>query len=218
MQDAINLQLIDGSTCYLPGVIASRDADRLFETLRAEVTWRQEEIFLFGRRRPVPRLVAWHGDSGAEYRYSGVLHVPEPWSPTLQHVRLAVEELAGQRFNSVLLNLYRDGRDGMGWHSDDETELGPNPVIASVSLGATRHFRMRHKRHKGEALGIDLEHGSVLLMQGATQHHWVHALPKTRRPSGERINLTFRLVTPRGDERCKDVNSCRPASRPAASP
>jgi alkylated DNA repair dioxygenase AlkB len=107
-----------------------------------------------------------------------------------------VEQIAGQRFNSVLLNLYRDGRDGMGWHSDDEPELGPDPVIASVSLGATRRFRMRHRKQRGETMGIDLEHGSVLLMRGPTQHRWLHAVPKTTRPVGERINLTFRLVSP----------------------
>jgi alkylated DNA repair dioxygenase AlkB len=183
---------------YLPGALARDVADECFRQLRREVDWKQEEIVLFGVKRLVPRLVAWYGDAHAVYRYSGVEHRPLPWIAPLAELKGLAESLSGQPFNSVLLNLYRDGRDGMGWHADDEPELGPNPVIASLSLGATRRFRMRHRRHRDQALAIDLEHGSLLLMQGATQHHWLHALPKTARPAGERINLTFRLVRPAG--------------------
>lgn len=183
---------------YLPGALARDVADEYFRRLRREADWRQEEIVLFGVKRLVPRLVAWYGDEDAVYRYSGVEHRPLPWIAPLAELKRLAESLSGRPFNSVLLNLYRDGRDGMGWHADDEPELGPEPVIASLSLGATRRFRMRHRRHRDQALAIDLEHGSLLLMQGATQHHWLHALPKTTRPAGERINLTFRLVRPAG--------------------
>jgi alkylated DNA repair dioxygenase AlkB len=189
------IPIADGEVCFFTDAFDAGLADQLFRDLRQEIDWRQEDIVMFGQRRRVPRLVAWHGDAGADYRYSGVLHRPEPWTPTLQRIRHRVEELSGRRFNAVLLNLYRDGRDGMGWHADNEPELGPDPAIASVSLGATRRFRMRHRRHRLQVLDIDLGHGSLLLMQAATQHHWVHALPKTTRPVGERINLTFRLVT-----------------------
>ena len=186
----------DGEVRYVPGVFDAALADELFRNLRQGIAWRQEEIMIFGQRRLVPRLVAWHGDPGADYRYSGVLHQPAPWTPDLQRIRSAVEELSDWRFNSVLLNLYRDGRDGMGWHSDDEPELGAEPVIASVSLGATRRFCMRHRKRRKEVHSIDLEHGSLLLMQGSTQHQWLHSVPKTTRPVGERINLTFRRVSP----------------------
>ncbi len=149
---------------------------------------------IFGRPRLVPRLVAWHGDPGATYTYSGTPHEPLPWTPALEQVRRRVQELSGLQFNAVLLNLYRDGRDGMGWHADDEPELGPDPAIASVSLGAVRRFCLRHRRRKGLRTDLSLPHGSLLLMTGATQGHWVHALPKTAVPVGERINLTFRRV------------------------
>ncbi len=185
--------LPDADVRYLPGAFSPADADRLFAALRHGIDWQQEEIVIFGQRRPVPRLVAWHGDPGARYTYSGVVHEPLPWTADLQEIRARAELVAGQPFNSVLLNLYRDGRDGMGWHADDEPELGHDPVIASVSLGATRRFQLRHRKRR-ETVPIDLEHGSVLLMQGPTQHHWVHALPKTARAVGERINLTFRRV------------------------
>lgn len=192
--DRIDLDLFEGEAWLWPEAFAPEEAARLFDALRDGIGWRQEEILIFGRRRPVPRLVAWHGDPGAGYRYSGTDHRPEPWTPALERIRDRVSELSGTEFNAVLLNLYRDGRDGMGWHSDDEPELGRDPVIASVSLGATRRFCLRHRRHKDHKLALDLPHGSLLVMGGATQHRWVHALPKTRRPVGERINLTLRKV------------------------
>jgi len=188
-----SLDLPDADIRYLPAAFTPAEADELFADLRDGIGWRQEEVVIFGRARLVPRLVAWHGDPGARYTYSGVAHEPLPWTPVLQAVRSRVESLSGHRYNSVLLNLYRDGRDGMGWHADDEPELGRDPVIASVSLGATRRFRLRHRRRR-DTVPLDLGHGSLLLMQGPTQHHWMHAVPKTSRPVGERINLTFRQV------------------------
>lgn len=151
---------------------------------------------MYGRPVRVPRLVAWHGDPAAVYTYSGTEHLPRPWTPALERVRRRAEALTGHAFNAVLLNLYRDGRDGMGWHADDEPELGPEPVVASASFGATRRFCLRHRRRRDLKLDVPLGHGSLLLMHGATQRHWLHAVPKTRQPVGARINLTFRRVRP----------------------
>jgi alkylated DNA repair dioxygenase AlkB len=195
--ECIELELFEGEARLWPGAFAPSEAGRLFDELRGQVRWQQEQILVFGQRRLVPRLVAWHGDAGASYVYSGTEHHPEPWTPALERIRDRVSALTGAGFNAVLLNLYRDGRDGMGWHADDEPELGRNPVIASVSLGATRRFCLRHRRRKGLKLDLPLPHGSLLCMSGATQHHWLHALPKTRLPVAERINLTFRLVAVR---------------------
>jgi alkylated DNA repair dioxygenase AlkB len=188
------LELADGAVRYWPAAFASAEADALLARLRAGIDWRQEEVVIFGERRRVPRLVAWHGDPGAAYTYSGVRHEPEPWTDALLEVRARVEGLSVHRFNAVLLNLYRSGADGMGWHADDEPELGRDPVVGSVSFGAMRRFRLRHRRRKELALDLELTHGSLLLMEGSTQHHWVHAVPKTARPVGERINLTFRRI------------------------
>jgi alkylated DNA repair dioxygenase AlkB len=190
----LDLGLVDGEARLWPTALAAQDASHLFDTLRDGIRWQQEEIMIFGQRRRVPRLVAWHGDPGARYRYSGTDHDPEPWTPGLERIRARVRELSGMEFNAVLLNRYRDGRDGMGWHADDEPELGRDPVIASVSLGAPRRFCLRHRRRRDLKLDLELPHGSLLVMAGPTQHHWLHALPKSRRPVGERINLTFRRV------------------------
>jgi alkylated DNA repair dioxygenase AlkB len=192
----IALELPDGEARYWPAAFAPEEGTIAFAELRRSIDWRQEEIVIFGARRRVPRLVAWHGDPEARYTYSGTLHEPRPWTPVLERVRERVCRLTGLRFNAVLLNLYRDGRDGMGWHADDEPELGPEPVIASVSFGASRRFCLRHRRRKNLKLDLALEHGSLLLMAGAMQRNWVHAVPKTSRPVGERINLTFRQVRP----------------------
>jgi alkylated DNA repair dioxygenase AlkB len=189
------VELPDADVRLWPLAFDPIEADALLAALRLEIDWQQEHVLIFGERRLVPRLVAWHGDPGTAYAYSGTTHEPRAWTPTLLGIRTRVETLTGQRFNSVLLNLYRDGRDGMGWHADDEPELGSNPAIASVSFGATRRFRLKHRRRRDTAVALDLAHGSVLLMAGATQHHYVHAVPKTVRQSGFRINLTFRIVT-----------------------
>ncbi len=170
------------------------EADALLADLLTGIDWQQEDIVLFGESRRVPRLVAWHGDPGTAYTYSGTAHEPLPWTAALQSIRHRVEALTGHPFNSVLLNRYRDGRDGMGWHADDERELGHEPAIASVSLGATRRFKLRHRRRHDAITTIELAHGDLLLMAGATQHAYVHAVPKTARAVGERINLTFRFV------------------------
>lgn len=183
----------DGELYYLPDFLPAVQADGYFRSLLAELAWHEEQIVIAGKALKVPRLVCWYGDPGAVYRYSGVDHVPLPWTPVLAMLRQAIEQRSGWAFNSVLGNLYRDGGDSMGWHADNEKELGPCPKIASLSLGATRRFRLRHIR-SGETIDMELTHGSLLLMGGALQHHWRHCLPKTRKPLGPRINLTFRRI------------------------
>ena len=173
----------------------------MLAVLRSRIDWQQEDIVIFGERRRVPRLVAWHGDPGTAYTYSGTAHEPLPWTPELQRVRHRAEELTGHRYNSVLLNLYRDGRDGMGWHSDDEPELGREPAIASVSFGATRRFKLRHRRSRSAANTLDLAHGDLLLMEPPLQRHWQHSVPKTTRPVAPRINLTWRMIVAARDRR-----------------
>ena len=177
-----------------PQWLAQEEADRLLSLLRDELPWEVHRIRMFGRVVDSPRLSAWLGDEDATYRYSGTRFVPHPWTPTLLALRDRVADACGARFNSVLANLYRDGSDRMGWHSDDEPELGPEPSIASLSLGAERTFRFRAKAG-GEPVAIELTHGSLLRMAGATQRLYKHELPARKRVSGPRINLTFRQVT-----------------------
>ncbi len=180
---------------------STADADRLFDALFTGIAWHQDRIRIHGRVLPVPRLTAWHGDGDRVYSYSGIDLDPHPWNAPLLEIKHAVERaVGGWTANSVLLNLYRDGRDSVAWHADDEPELGPEPVIASVSLGATRRFHMRH-RSLDERLNVELHHASLLVMQGPTQHHWMHQVPKTARPCGPRINLTFRRVVEPQEER-----------------
>ena len=183
-----------------PEFIPAEDSARLFRELEAAVPWRQESIVMFGRTVPVPRLQSWHGDSGARYRYSGLLLEPLPWLPPLVEIRsLLTARRPEILFNSVLVNLYRDGSDSMGWHSDDEPELGDEPEIASVSLGATRTFQFRHRSDRERPrIDLDLTDGSLLWMSGSTQREWQHALPKRRgmNAPGARINLTFRQILP----------------------
>jgi len=178
-----------------PAFLPAAEAGVVLAQLTAGVAWEQRSIRLFGQAVPQPRLTAWYGDPAARYTYSGLTWEPQPWSPALLGLRQRTEAATGAHFNSVLLNYYRDGRDSMGWHSDDEPELGAAPVIASLSLGATRRFRLRARPGPPRPpLNLDLPSGSLLLMQGATQRHWQHALPKTARLVGPRLNLTFRWV------------------------
>ncbi|MCA8832414.1 alpha-ketoglutarate-dependent dioxygenase AlkB family protein [Hymenobacter pini] len=181
--------------------LTAEEAAELLRTLTETVAWQQQPIRLFGREVLQPRLTAWYGDARAAYAYSGLQLEPLPWLPELQLLRQRVESATGSRFNSVLLNLYRIGQDSMGYHADDEPELGPEPVIASVTLGATRTFRLKPRpaafaETLPEPLSLPLTSGSLLVMQGPTQRNWLHALPKTARPVGPRLNLTFRWVSP----------------------
>ncbi len=178
-----------------PHFLPAAQATALLAHLTAAVAWEQRRIVLFGKTHPQPRRTAWYGDPEARYAYSGLAWEPRPWLPALADLRQRLEAACEAHFNSVLLNLYRDGRDSMGWHADDEPELGPAPTIASLSLGATRRFRLRPRPGTaGTAFGLDLPAGSLLLMRPPTQAEWQHALPKTARPVGPRLNLTFRWV------------------------
>jgi alkylated DNA repair dioxygenase AlkB len=185
------LPLEDGELALLERLPLPLASSELMARLLAETAWRAETIVLFGRPVAQPRLTAWHGD--AAYAYSGLRLAPLPFTPLLLEVKTAVETASGQRFNSVLLNYYRDGHDSMGMHSDDEPELGRNPAIASLSLGATRDFILRHKRSK-RTVKLALGDGSLLLMAGSTQHHWQHGINKSARPIDARLNLTFRYI------------------------
>jgi alkylated DNA repair dioxygenase AlkB len=164
----------------------------LFDDLLATSPWQPDEVVLFGRKRILSRKVAWMGDAGFTYSYSGTSKTASPLTPALLLIKKRVEQQCAHRFNSCLMNLYHDGSEGMGWHSDDEKTLGRNPVIASVSFGAERVFKLKHRESK-EIVSVLLENGSLLVMKGATQHHWVHAMPKTKKITTPRINLTFRL-------------------------
>lgn len=193
LAEHVNLAPFDGELYYLPQFYPTEQADVYFRQLYQALDWQQEQLFIYGRWLKVPRLMAWYGDAEATYRYSGVEHRPLPWTAELQAIRGDMEAFCKQNFNSVLANLYRDGRDSMGCHADDEKELGTHPIIASVSLGETRLLRFRHAK-SGRKLEFDLSHGDLLIMAGALQHHWRHELPKTRKPKRARINLTFRRI------------------------
>jgi len=188
-----NLVPFDGELFLIKQFYCLSESDQLFAALETSLVWQEETIFIFGKWVKVPRLICWYGDSGACYQYSGVNHQPRPWNAVLQSVRVMVEQQCRSAFNSVLANLYRDGKDSMGCHADDEKELGPNPVIASLSLGDERLFKLHHKTHQ-ETLDIKLGHGDLLVMAGSLQHHWIHSVPKTRKFKTPRINLTFRKI------------------------
>ena len=200
MDVSSGLQRIDlaGAELWLDGAwLPATDADALLAALHEEVPWEVHRIRMFGREVDSPRLSCWIGDPGAVYTYSRTRFAPRPWPAALVPVRERLRVTLGEDFNSVLANRYRDGRDRMGWHSDDEPELGPQPAIASISLGATRRFALK-PRGEGGSLALDLPHGSLLVMRGDTQARYRHALPGTARPVGERINLTFRRLLPAG--------------------
>jgi alkylated DNA repair dioxygenase AlkB len=189
----LNLAPRDGELIHLPAFLSPERAESLLEKLKVSLDWREEHIAIAGRTIPAPRLVCWYGEPEAVYRYSGVSHHPLPWTEDLDELRSTLETVCACRFNSVLGNLYRSGEDSMGWHADREKSLGSNPVIASLSLGACRVFKLRHNRSR-ETLNLELATGSLLLMGGSLQHHWRHCLPKTKEPASLRINLTFRQI------------------------
>jgi alkylated DNA repair dioxygenase AlkB len=181
---------------WLPDWLAPAAAASMLERIIDEVAWRQDTMGTPAGRVPLPRLTAWQGEPDAVYVYSGIRNVPDAWTATVAELKAAAEAVCGARFNSVLLNRYRSGADSMGWHADREPELGDEPVIASLSLGATRTFDMRHNR-TGTTQSFSLNSGSLLVMRGSTQAQWRHRVPKELRVQGERINLTFRFVMPR---------------------
>jgi alkylated DNA repair dioxygenase AlkB len=184
----------DGSILdYCPAFLSPSAADTLFQSLCNHIDWRSEAYTIYGKSVVAPRQVAWYGDEGAVYTYSGIEHLPLPWTPELLQLRQQLEQACAYSFNSVLLNRYRDGQDSMGWHADKEKELGAKPAIASLSLGQERLFKLRHNRSK-KVIDLRLPSGSLLLMHGEFQTQWQHCVPKTKKIIDERINLTFRKI------------------------
>ncbi|MCS6776392.1 MAG: alpha-ketoglutarate-dependent dioxygenase AlkB [Chthonomonadaceae bacterium] len=184
----------DAMVRVYPDFCTAAERARWFDALLQEIAWRDDPIRLFGREIPQPRRFAWYGEEGVRYTYSGLTLYALPWTPVLVEIKHAVESVTACEFNSVLINLYRDGRDSMSWHADDEPELGPCPTIASVSLGGTRRFALRHRLNRQLRTHVDLTDGCLLVMSGSTQHFWHHQIAKTARPVAPRINLTFRYI------------------------
>jgi alkylated DNA repair dioxygenase AlkB len=192
--EPIVLNLPDAEIIYYPHFFDKKEADAIFNELTNEIPWQQDDIKVFGKIHPQPRLTALFGNEGKPYSYSNIKMQPHPWSLLLQKIKSHIESVTNTNFTTVLLNQYRDGKDSNGWHADNEKELGENPVIASVSFGAERTFHLKHNTDKSLKKSIILEHGSLLLMKGTTQHFWKHQIPKTAKPIGSRINLTFRFI------------------------
>jgi len=188
-----NLLPFNGEALFFPALFSKTESDEHLKHLINDIAWKQEAIKIFGKQVMQPRLTAWYGDGDKSYSYSGITMHPHNWTTTLLQIKQRIETVAGVRFTSALLNYYRDGKDSMGWHRDNEKELGINPVIGSVSFGNSRTFQLRNYADKKIVHSIELTHGSLLLMRGETQHYWEHQLPK-RAVAGARINITFRVI------------------------
>ncbi len=193
-KEKIKFTVPDATIEYYPNFFGEVRANELFEKLQHEIPWQQDNITIFGKTHPQPRLTALFGNEGKPYSYSNIIMQPNPWNALLMFIKNEIEELCNENFTTVLLNYYRDGKDSNGWHADNERELGRNPIIASVSFGAERFFHLQHNSIKEQKLKINLEHGSLLIMKGETQHFWKHQIPKTAKPIGSRINATFRII------------------------
>ena len=191
--EVISLQ--DGEILFMRNFFTSSEAKNYFELLQNNINWKQEEVKFYGKTFPVPRKTAWYGYEGFNYSYSGITCFPEIWTKELLEIKKEIEKfIPDEDFTSVLLNLYNNGDDKMGWHADDEKELGKNPTIASVSLGETRRFNIKHKQNPELHYKFELTSGSLLVMRGALQHHWVHQIPAQKKIKDPRINLTFRTI------------------------
>ena len=187
------VKITDGEYIYVPSFFDKSISDYYYHKLFDEIDWKQEEMAIYGKKVKLPRLTAWYGDNDKPYTFSGITLKPNSWTAELLEIKRCIEVKCDAVFNSVLLNLYRDGKDSISWHTDAEKELGINPIIASVNFGATRKFQLRHCSSK-EKIELELRHGSLLIMQGELQHYWQHQVPKTNKEVGKRINLTFRLI------------------------
>ena len=192
--EPIYFNVPDAEIIYYPHFFDTEESDLLFQELLLTIPWQQDDIKVFGKVHAQPRLTALFGNEGKSYSYSNIKMQPHSWNPILQNLKLKAEAVSATEFTTVLLNLYRDGKDSNGWHADNEKELGTNPTIASMSFGAERYFHLQHNNDKNLKLKILLEHGSLLVMKGTTQHFWKHQIPKTAKPIGSRINLTFRSI------------------------
>jgi alkylated DNA repair dioxygenase AlkB len=186
--------LPDAEIIYYPHFFTIAEAHAIYQELLEKIPWQQDPIKVFGKTHLQPRLTALFGNEDKSYSYSNIKMQPHPWNPLLRKINLRLETEIKHTFTSVLLNLYRDGKDSNGWHSDNEKELGKNPIIASLSFGAERSFHLQHQTQKNLKHKIILEHGSLLMMKGTTQAYWKHQIPKTTKPIGARINLTFRTL------------------------
>lgn len=184
----------DASIIYYPNFFSTEEAAILFDALQKEIPWQQDDIKVYGKVYPQPRLTALFGNEGKSYSYSNITMHPHKWSPLLISIKEKVEKATEAIYSTVLLNYYRDGKDSNGWHADNEKELGTNPIIASLSFGTERVFQLKHNHLKNQKINLTLENGSLLLMKGTTQHFWKHQIPKTTKPIGSRINLTFRII------------------------
>jgi alkylated DNA repair dioxygenase AlkB len=184
-----------GEVWIMRNFLSIEDASKFYKIINDTINWKQEEITFYGKTYPVPRKTAWYGYEGFNYTYSGINCNPHPWTKELLEIKKEIESfLSGIDFNSVLLNLYRDGNDKVSWHADDEKGLGINPTIASLSLGATRHFDLKHKDNPNLKMRIDLTPGSLVIMTGELQHNWLHQIPVQKTIKEARINLTFRTI------------------------
>ncbi|MEE2732444.1 MAG: alpha-ketoglutarate-dependent dioxygenase AlkB [Pseudomonadota bacterium] len=194
LQSVELIELEDGEILWARRFYDEDTARQLYSRLQEEIPWRQDNIRIAGKEMPIPRLQAWFGDPGMNYTYSGMTLEPAPWSDTLLTIKEQIESYGDHRFNSLLANLYRNKHDSVGWHADNEPELGANPVIASLSLGAERTFQLKHRKHPERKLTLELASGDLLIMKGSLQHFWLHQIPKTRHATEPRINLTFRRI------------------------
>lgn len=192
--EPIFFNLPDAEIIYFPSFLSLEESNSLFLELLENTPWQQDEIMVYGKKYPQPRLTALYGNEEKPYSYSNIVMHPHHWTSSLEKIKLLVENISNVNFTTVLLNYYRDGNDGNGWHADNEKELGSNPIIASLSLGAERNFQLKHNNDASQKKNIILENGSLLLMKGSTQHFWKHQIPKTKKTIGARINLTFRII------------------------
>lgn len=191
----MHIPLQDADVKYIQDFISHDQSIYYLEQLLTKVEWQQNKIKMFGKEYDEPRLTAWYGDKGIRYKYSGIQLEPLSWNPLLEELKLLVNIEAETSFNSALLNYYRDGQDSMGYHQDNEPELGENPTIASLTFGAERTFQLKHITNQSiKRKDIPLKSGSLLIMAGETQHHWKHQIPKTKKPIGPRLNITFRNI------------------------
>lgn len=189
-----NILPVDGEVYFYPALFSQEESDQLLKALTENIAWKQEPVFIMGKEIMQPRLTAWYGDADKSYSYTGITMAPHAWTKDLLIIKERIEKVAEHQFTSALLNFYRDGKDSMGWHRDNEKELGPNPVIGSVSFGIARNFHLKHRVDKNLKEKIALTHGSLLLMKGTTQHNWYHSIPKELKVEGGRINITFRTI------------------------
>lgn len=192
--EEIDLQLPDSNITYYPNFLDAKRADQLFKVFKNEIPWQQDDIKVFGKTYPQPRLTSLFGTNGKPYSYSNITMQPHEFTPELLEIKKQIEVKTNVIFTTCLLNLYRNGNDSNGWHADNEKELGKRPIIASVTLGQERFFHLKHRTQKELKHKLLLENGSLLLMEGETQHQWLHQIAKTKKPVGERINLTFRVI------------------------